>query len=59
DVNPLSGLEIEYNEVNITSHASGDTDDSSGIIFGFVDDDFDNNKGWIDIELIEKNHGRK
>jgi hypothetical protein len=58
DVNPNSGSSITYYRVDITSHAPGDTDNSTGGIVGFVHDDFAKDVGWIDIYLLPKDSGR-
>ena len=58
-VNPLDGMPVNYLGVDLTSHASGDTDSSAGAIYGFVGDDFVNNVSWLDLFLLPKEKGRK
>jgi hypothetical protein len=59
NVNPITGTPIVYNAINIDTGAPGDTSEESGTIYGLVDYDFDNNMSWIDIELVDKDHGRE
>jgi len=58
DINPLTGNKIVYKPVSITSHASGDTDETNGTIYGVVSDNFRANTFSIDIELMPKPNGR-
>lgn len=58
-VNPLDGIPVNYLGVDITSHAPGDTDTTSGTMYGFVGDDFANNVSWLDMFLLPKTNGRK
>jgi hypothetical protein len=59
DVNPYSGLPITYNGVDITNGAPGDSDSSSGKIYGIVGYDFASDKSWLDMYLYSKKAGRK
>jgi hypothetical protein len=60
DKNPLNEETIDYtNDVFITSHDLSDTDESGAApIVGFVNNDYNNQKFWIDIELENKESGR-
>ncbi len=58
DVNPWTGKNIVYNSVDVTQGAPGDKDTSAGTIYGLVGYDLDNEMSWIDIELVDKDHGR-
>ena len=58
DVNPLSGEDMTYNEVNLALGAEGDTVPLSGEIYGEVGYDFVSNTTWIDIVLLENSNGR-
>lgn len=58
-VNPMDGLPVVYTGCDLAQQAPGDTDTSSGTIYGFVGSDFANDIVWLDLFLLPKTNGRK